>query len=246
MAREIADGVWYLDLGLVPPFASNSFLVDDSKVDEGAANGDDDAESDGDVTLCDAGLWWNDPSVRDELADAGYGPGDLDRVLVTHYDLDHVGGLKRLLPEFDGPVYVGRPDYDVLNRDEHPPWAHHKGLFHRVTRRLFPLPDSLDVRPVDDGDRIGRFTAYLTPGHNPGHVVYVHDAGVALLGDLVWEDDGALTTPFWLDSYDMRALRESVRDLSDRAGEFEVAAMAHGAPILTGGDDALLALANRL
>ncbi|SFS08323.1 Glyoxylase, beta-lactamase superfamily II [Halomicrobium zhouii] len=229
MARKLADGAWYLDLGLIPPFASNSFLVDD-----------------GDLTLVDAGLWWNEPSVRDELADAGYAVGDLDRVLITHYDLDHVGGLKRLLPEFDGPVYLGRPDYDFLNHDSHPQWAHHKGLFHRVTRRLFPLPGEMDVRPVDDGDRVGKFTVYLTPGHNPGHAVYVHDSGVAFLGDLVWEDEGALTPPFWLDSYDMRELRESIRDLAERTGPFDIAAMAHGEPIRSGGDDALLALAERL
>ena len=246
MAREIVDGVWYLDLGLIPPFASNSFLIDDSKVDAPTGADDDDDDGTGDVTLCDAGLWWNEPSVREELADAGYGPEDLDRVLVTHYDLDHVGGLKRLLPEFDGPVYMGRPDYDFLNHDDHPPWAHHKGLFHRATRRLFPLPDRLDVRPVDDGDRVGRFTVYLTPGHNPGHAVYVHDAGVALLGDLVWEDGGGLTPPFWLDSYDMRELRESICDLAERAGGFRVAAMSHGTPIRSGGYDALLALADRL
>jgi len=64
MARKLADGVWYLNLGLIPPFASNSFLVDD-----------------GDLTLVDVGLWWNRPSVRDELADAGYAVSDLDRVL---------------------------------------------------------------------------------------------------------------------------------------------------------------------
>lgn len=229
MARLLTDGVWYLKLGLIPPLASNSFLVDD-----------------GSLTLVDTGLWWNEPSIRDELADAGFGPGDLDRVLLTHYDLDHVGGLKRLLPEFDGPVYLGRPDLAFLQYDAHPAWAHHKGLFHRATRRLFPLPSAMDVRPVDDADRIGDFTAYLTPGHNPGHTVYVHDGGGAFLGDLVWEDDGALTPPFWLDSYDMQAVRESIGAFAERSTGFDIAAMAHGEPIRTGGYDALLSLAERL
>lgn len=243
MVQELREGVWLLDLGLIPPFASNSFLIDERVVRGESESGD---EGDDAVTLIDAGLWWNRPSIRAELADAGYGPGDLDRVLVTHYDLDHVGGLKRLLPEFDGPVYIGRPDYDFLQHDEHPAWAHHKGLFHRVTRRVFPLPREMDVRPVDDGEHVGNFTVYLTPGHNPGHAVYVHDSGVALLGDLVWEDDGALTPPFWLDSYDMRELRKSIRDLAERSTGFDVAAMAHGDPIQSGGYDALLALAERL
>jgi len=44
----------------------------------------------------------------------------------------------------------------------------------------------------------------------------------------------------------MRELRESIRDLAERSGSFDIAAMAHGEPIVTGGDDALLALAERL
>ena len=237
MARQLVDGVWELDLGLMPPLASNAFLVDEQAL----------AECDGeDVTLCDTGLFWNEPSIRDELDDAGYGPADLDRVLLTHYDLDHVGGLKHLSPEFTGPVSLGRPDYELVRSDSPPPSNNHKGLFHRAARAFFPLPDEFDVRPVDDGETVGRFTAYQTPGHNPGHTVYVHDSGVALLGDLVWEEDGAMTPPIWFDSYDMGRVRESIRTFADRAPPFEVAAMAHGTPFVRDGDDALRALAATL
>ncbi|WP_226010052.1 MBL fold metallo-hydrolase [Halomicrobium salinisoli] len=236
MAREIADGVWLLDLGLVPPMATNCFLLDEREMSGGPYD-------DPSVTLCDVGYWRNRPSLRSELADAGYGPADLDCVLLTHYDLDHVTGLARLAPEFDGPVYVGAPDYRLLTGDADPPLLHHKGLFHRVARRLFPLPDRFDVRPVADGERVGRFTAYVTPGHNPGHAVYVHDAGVALLGDLVW-GNGDLTVPFWLDSYDVAESRASVRSVVERAPPFDVAAMSHGTPLVRDGSDALRALAD--
>ena len=237
MVRELRPGVWLLELGLVPPLASNAYLVDERRLD-----------SDGDaLTLVDTGLWWNEPPVRDELGAVGYSPADLDRVLVTHYDLDHVGGLNRLVPEFDGPVAVGRDDLDLLERRAHPELFHHKGLFHRASRRLFPLPD-LRLEPLDDGDTVGGFTAHHTPGHNPGHVVYHHeDASAAFLGDLVWAgDNGGLTTPFWGDSYDMIQLRESVTELAARLPAFDIAAMGHGDPLATGGHDALRALAGQL
>jgi glyoxylase-like metal-dependent hydrolase (beta-lactamase superfamily II) len=237
MARQLVDGVWELDLGLLAPLASNAFLVDERAL--AGCEGDD-------VTLCDTGLFWNEPSIRDELEDAGYGPGDLDRVLLSHCDLDHVGGLKRLLPDFTGPVYLGRPDYELVEHGSPPPSNNHKGLFHRAARTLFPLPAGVDVQPVDDGETVGQFTAYLTPGHNPGHTVYVHEDGVALLGDLVWEEEGAMTPPIWFDSYDMDRVRASIRAFADRAPPFEVAAMAHGTPFVRGGDDALAALAATL
>jgi glyoxylase-like metal-dependent hydrolase (beta-lactamase superfamily II) len=237
MVRRLRTGVWLLELGLVPPLASNAYLVDERRLD-----GDSD-----DIVLVDTGLWWNLPTIRGELDTLGYAPADLDRVLVTHYDLDHVGGLNRLVPEFDGPVGVGGVDLDLLAGRWDPQLLHHKGLFHRVVRRLFPLPD-LPLEPLSDGQQVGGFTAYHTPGHNPGHTVFHHEAvGACFLGDLVWaDDDGGLTIPFWADSYDMAQLRDSVRELAGRVPAFEVAAMGHGDPIRTGGDDALRALAGGL
>ena len=85
MPRRLTGGVWLLDLGLVEPVDAYAYLVDDT----GAAG-------DGTVTLVDTGLFLNRPTLDDELAAAGegYTLADIDRVLVTHYDLDHVGGLR--------------------------------------------------------------------------------------------------------------------------------------------------------
>lgn len=229
MPRRLREGLWLLDLGLIPPFATNGYLLHD-----------------GTVTLVDPGLPWNRPTVRNELAAAGYALSDLDRVLVTHYDLDHAGALGALGPEFDGPVYMGAADVALARRQSHPPLAHHKGLFHRAVRRLFPLPAGMDVRPVSDGDAVDGFTAYHTPGHNPGHTVFVHESGIAFLGDLVWGPEEGLRTPFRGDSYDMADIRASIVDFVDRAPPFAVAAMAHGEPRLTDGRDALVELADRL
>jgi glyoxylase-like metal-dependent hydrolase (beta-lactamase superfamily II) len=236
MVRRLRDGVWLLELGLVPPLASNAYLVEESLFD---------GESE-DLTLIDTGLWWNRPTIADELRGVGYERADIDRVLLTHYDLDHVGGLNRLYPAFDGPVYIGREDRDLLTRQTDPELFHHKGLFHRASRRLFPIPE-LSVEALDDGDTVGGFTAYHTPGHNPGHVVYHHPgASTAFLGDLVWRAEEGLTTPFWGDSYDMDRLRRSVVALADRLPDFEVAAMGHGDPLTVGGSAALRTLADRL
>ena len=241
MAQQVAAGVWLLDLGFVPPLATNAYLVDDTErsFDEsGAGTG---------VTLVDTGLRWNRRSLRSELAAAGYTLADVDRVLLTHYDLDHTWGLSGIAGEMSSPVYIGAADGRLAAGDDDPPLLHHKGLFHRVARRVAPLPDDVTVEYVEDGDRIGRFTAYHTPGHNPGHTVYVHEGlDAAFLGDLVWGENGGLTIPVWFDSYDVAEIRESVRWFAAESPPFELACVGHGDPVREGGDAALRALADRV
>ena len=230
MAEQLAPGIHLLELGIPAPFGANVFLVED-----------------GGLTLVDVGLPFTGRRLRREIVATGHSLAAIDRVLITHYDLDHIGGLPHLHPFLDAPVYLGETDLQLLTGTWNPPVLHHKGLFHRGARRVFRLPESIDLRPVHDGDRIGGFTAYHTPGHNPGHVVYVHEGlDVAFLGDLVWEEGGELTTPEWYDSYDMAEMRASVRQFADAAPAFEFACMAHGQPITAGGDSALHSLAAKL
>lgn len=218
MPRAIAEGVYVLDVSWPEPFGSNVYLVDD-----------------GELTLVDAGLPVPRRSLTGEINALGHAPSDLDRVLLTHYDIDHVGGLGGL--DVDAPVYLGADDVRLVDGSWSPSWLHHKGAFHRVARRLYSLSDA-DLRPVADGDRVGGFRAVHTPGHNPGHTVYLHEpTGAALLGDLVWEDDGRLVPPWWLDSYDTDRIADSICRVAEET--FEHGCVAHGDPLSPGADDAL-------
>jgi len=236
--RRLRPDLWLLELGFPVPLDARAYILDE-RIDRetGEQNGD------GEVVLVDTGIRYNRPgrSLLGEMEAAGYAPADVDRVLLTHYDLDHTGGLDRVA--FDCPAYMGERDVALMRGEWDPPVAHHKGLFHRGARRLFPVPEHVDLRPVADGERVGRFTAYHTPGHNPGHTVYIHDSGAAFLGDLVWGGEEGLTTPFWADSYDMRQLAESVRSLAERVDRFDMALMAHGEPYLEAGHERLRELA---
>lgn len=225
MARAVVDGVTLLEVAWPEPVGANAYLVDD-----------------GEVTLVDAGPPLPRRSLEGEIRAAGYALGDVDRVLLTHYDIDHVGGLARV--DLDVPVYLGALDRRLVRRSWSPPWTHHKGAFHRVVRRVYSLSET-DLRGVADGDRIGGFLAFHTPGHNPGHTVYLHpDSGAALLGDLVWNTTAGFAAPPWLDSYDTGRIADSVARIADQ--RFEAACVGHGSPLADGGRDALRALASEL
>lgn len=224
MATELADGIWWFDLRGV-----NAYLVED----------------DGTTTLVDSGTPFARRKLLRELDRAGYSPADIDRVLVTHYDLDHVGGLGRL-QWLDATVYAGAPDAPLVAGDRAPDWRNHKGLFQRVTRPLLSSPAG-HVDPVDDGDTVGSFTVYHTPGHTPGHVCYVsEDRSVGLLGDLVRESDGRLEASPWVLSYDTEQVRRSIERVAEEAPDFAVAGMGHGVPFRENGRERLRELAERL
>ncbi|TKX73657.1 MBL fold metallo-hydrolase [Halorubrum sp. GN11_10-6_MGM] len=224
MATEIADGVWRFDCRGV-----NAYLVFDDV-----------------PTLVDAGTPWDEAAIRRGLDEAGIGVSEVGRVLLTHYDLDHVGTLASLAPELDAPVRAYGFDAQLLRGARSPPIRNHKGLIQRLGGLVTDLPD-LDVLGVRDGEAVGSFTAYHTPGHTPGHVAYVsEELGVGLLGDLVAESDGDLDPSEWLISYDTDAVATSVRSLAERAPPFEVACVGHGDPLASGGSEALRRLASTL
>lgn len=221
MARELAEHVWELELS-----PASAYLVEDRE-----------------LLLFDAGTPRAADEIVEEITETGNDIVDVDRVLVTHYDLDHVGGLAKLTPDLDAPVHMRDPDASHLTGAEKPSLLGVKGFVQRVTRPMLSVPD-LEVQRIVDGEEVVSFTAYHMPGHTQGHMAYVsEERDVAVLGDLVRESRGRLRPSPWYLSRDTDAVRESIRTLASRAPEFAVAAPGHGSPVTEEGSDDLVRLA---
>lgn len=224
MATQLREDVWQLSLRGV-----NGYVIDRSE-----------------TILVDGGTPWDGTRIRAGLAEIGIGVGEIDHVLLTHFDFDHVGALAALAPDLDAPVAVRSPDDGFLTGSKRPPIGNHKGLLQRVLDVFTDTP-AVTVNTVTDGDTVGSFTAYATPGHTPGHTAYVSEAdGVGVLGDLVRESGGQLEPSGWVISYETDAVRESICSLAERAPPFDVAAVGHGTPLAENGSEALAATARRL
>jgi glyoxylase-like metal-dependent hydrolase (beta-lactamase superfamily II) len=221
---HLRGDVWQIDCGGV-----NAYLADDDV-----------------LTLIDAGTPRDGGTIRAAIREAGFAVDDLGRILVTHYDVDHVGALASLAAETGATVHMGAADAPFLMGKEQPPGLTLKGAFQRATGPFVDRPDR-DPELVADGDEIGSFVAYHTPGHTPGHTAYVSDPlDAAFVGDLVVESDGVLDPSPWFISYDTDSVHESVHDLADRAPAVDVLGMGHGTPFVRSGSVRLAELGERI
>ena len=104
---------------------------------------------------------------------------DIEAIWLTHGHLDHIGAVAALKREWPVPVLLHKADL-VLHRR-----ASQQAAFYGVP---FEQPQDPDGE-LADGDvlQIGaeRFTVRHTPGHSPGHVIFVGDE-LVLGGDLLF------------------------------------------------------------
>ncbi len=147
----------------VTPFAQNCSLIWDADSMRGA--------------LVDAG------GDKQQLLDAVQAAGvTLEKLLVTHAHLDHVGAVADLADALDLPIEGPHPD-DKFWIDLLPTQAAQFGF--PPARAFTPQ------RWLGDGDEVSvgdiRFQVIHCPGHTPGHVVfYQPEQQLALVGDVLF------------------------------------------------------------
>jgi hydroxyacylglutathione hydrolase len=139
------------------------------------------------LALVDSGAASNYEVLRQELADEGIAPQDLQAVYITHGHGDHYEGAVELRKESDAIVYVGEADRLAVETGDYWKTA---GFFYG--RDILPLADT---QPIGNGyeRHIGNviLRAIETPGHTMGSITYElllpHvNAKVALMGDTAW------------------------------------------------------------
>jgi len=155
-------------------------------------------EADDGLTVVDAGLPAHWPQLGDWLDANDYGFDDVEALVLTHADADHVG-FARKLADRNVPVYCHPEDLSHLRG--HPQGA--PGWFYRnLWRPAFlvyavelvrdgitsvePLPDA---EPLADGETLpipGEPRVLFAPGHTPGScALVVEDRDALLCGDVL-------------------------------------------------------------
>jgi hydroxyacylglutathione hydrolase len=178
------------------PFQSNCYVV---RAERGAAE----------AAIVDPG---DDPTaLRLELARMGTTPGG---ILVTHTDVDHIGGVAVLADGAGAEVWAPADEAEDLRSG--------------TTRGGVPVAPHDPAHTVSGGDEITVagivFDVVAVPGHSRGHVAFHHEAEL-FSGDLLFAGSvGRVDLP----GGDWETLLDSLRSLFARFPAETIVYPGHG------------------
>jgi len=193
-----------VDSFVMGPFGSNCYVV---RTERGAQE----------AVVVDPG---DDPTqLRLELARMG---ANVAGILVTHTDVDHIGGVAALADGTGAEVWAPAGEVDALRAGE--------------TRGGFRVGAHDPAHVVSGGDALTiggiDFDVIDVPGHSSGHVAFYAQSQL-FSGDLLFAGSIGRVD---LEGGDWDTLLDSVRALLDRYPEDTVVRPGHG-PATTLGDE---------
>lgn len=195
------------------------------------------------VVLVDAGFPGQLADICKVMAEVGVPLSKLNKIVITHQDIDHIGGLAEI-------VRASEQEIEVIAHEEEKPYIEgEKRLIKMTPERLTKMFESIPEsrrreeeakyleslkskiqRAVGDGELLpfcGGITVIHTPGHTPGHICLYHTSSKTLItGDALNVVDGKLVGPNPGFSADMDTAMKSVKKLTEY--DIETAVCYHG------------------
>jgi glyoxylase-like metal-dependent hydrolase (beta-lactamase superfamily II) len=205
----------------------------------------------GGLTLIDTGHPKDGPIILAALRKHGYALHNVRRIILTHADMDHSGGLAQLKQATGAKVACHAAEKEFVER----PWRRQPVWFLRPLVALATLAPAFQLRPVSpdelllDGQELPEgFTVIHTPGHTPGHISLLHkEQRFLITGDAMSNRKGKLRDPIFLFTPDKVNARRSIWKLAKKYGDdFETVVFGHGPPILQNGAKRIKGLASQM
>lgn len=192
---------------------------------------------DGGLTLIDAGMPSDAPKILAFVSSLG--AGRLDRIIATHGDIDHIGGLAAVQAASGAQVICHAVEKAVVEGRE--PRKMGDSLLARAYGPVFDFASRtfLRYRPVQQVDElvldkqmlVEGFQVVHVPGHTPGQIaLFEPQRGILLAADALNNRQGKLGLPPAIATPRMDVAKDSIRKLAALKG-VQIVCFGHGVPI---------------
>lgn len=132
--------------------------------------------------LIDTGLPGQEHRICKYLKAIGIEPSALHGIVLTHYDVDHVGSVVALQQLANCPIYAHSLEIPYILGQVKRPGI--KSWLPMATRLVYgKLMAPTDLRSLGNSDLFEGWEIIHTPGHTPGHIAFYRN-GIAIVGDL--------------------------------------------------------------
>jgi glyoxylase-like metal-dependent hydrolase (beta-lactamase superfamily II) len=170
------------------------------------------------LTLVDTGGPGSAGRILGYIVAQGRRPDEVERIVLTHVHLDHVGSLLELRNATGARVCVHESEAGRIVGDD-PPAPIANPLLDRALRPVMQVrPVSVDVQ-LRDGDVLpclGGTRVVHVPGHTRGSIaLHVESRRAAIVGDALQVQRGRLAPPSRLFTEDMALAYRSIARLAD-------------------------------
>ncbi len=174
---------------------------------------------DGDgLTLIDAGLPHSEKKILAYVASLGKSAQDVKRIIITHADLDHFGGLAALQKASGARTYASQIEADAIAQGKSSREIKPGGIRRILFALLGPFMKGTPFQVqeiIAEGQTLpalGGLQVLETPGHTPGHIsLFAPAAGVLFCGDSMVSNEKGLQGSRPGITWDESRARESER-----------------------------------
>jgi len=190
------------------------------------------------LTVIDTGLPRSHKKILAYVASLGKSSRDIKRIIITHADFDHIGGLAALQAATGARTYASRIEADAIaegksSRAIKPTgFSLRRVLFGLISPFMKAAPVQVD-EILAEGDTLpvlGGLRVVETPGHTPGHIsLFAPSTGVLFCGDSMVSDANGLQGSRPGITWDETKARESER--KQAALSAQIVCSGHGSVV---------------
>jgi glyoxylase-like metal-dependent hydrolase (beta-lactamase superfamily II) len=184
------------------------------------------------MVLIDAGMRGSSRKIADFVKRLGKNPADIKYIVLTHSDIDHVGGAvevkkltgaKLVIHALDAPVLSGKSGGKRV-----------KGLLGLLFKLISPMMRFPLLEPdivIKENTEFAGFKIIHTPGHTDGSISLYLQGKLIFVGDALRSDaKGNLKPPSKMLSADIVQAKASVALIAGL--EYDILLVGHGAPVM--------------